>query len=101
MKIPDILASFPPTRLWIALMLFATTFVMYIIRVNLSVSILGMVRTHKQTENETIKFDLPDVSFLHIIVIRNGVLQKNRIFTLFFFSMVHDTIGQILSKISS
>lgn len=62
MKIPDILASFPPTRLWIALMLFATTFVMYIIRVNLSVSILGMVRTHKQTENETIKFDLPDVS---------------------------------------
>lgn len=55
-------ASFPPTRLGIALMLFATTFVMYIIRVNLSVSILGMVRTHKQTENETIKFDLPDVS---------------------------------------
>lgn len=58
----DILASLPPTRLWIAFMIFATTFVMYIIRVNLSVSILGMVRTHEQTENETIKFDLPDVS---------------------------------------
>lgn len=60
-------ASFPPTRLGIALMLFATTFVMYLIRVNLSISILGMVRTHKQTENETIKFDLPDVSVWHPI----------------------------------
>lgn len=44
------------------MMLFATTFVGYIIRVNLSVSILGMVRAQQQTENETIKFDLPDVS---------------------------------------
>lgn len=48
------------------MMIFATTFVMYIIRVNLSISILGMVRTHKQTENETIKFDLPDVSYSNI-----------------------------------
>lgn len=54
-------ATFPPTRLGIAFMLFATTFVSYIIRVNLSISILGMVRTQQQTENETMKFDLPDV----------------------------------------
>lgn len=65
-------ASFPPTRFGIAMMLFATTFVGYIIRVNLSVSILGMVRAQQQTENETMKFDLPDVSaavpmFFHLV----------------------------------
>lgn len=56
-------ASFPPVRLGIALMLFATTFVSYIVRVNLSISILGMVRT-QQIENQTedVKYDLPDVS---------------------------------------
>lgn len=69
-------ASFPPTRLWIALMLFATTFVMYIIRVNLSISILGMVRTHKQTENETIKFDLQDVSAIEVLFVFVFRVQK-------------------------
>lgn len=57
------LGPFPPTRFSIALMLFITTFVGYIIRVNLSISILGMVRTQQidnQTENQ--KYDLPDVS---------------------------------------
>lgn len=54
-------ASFPPVRLSIALMLFATTFVSYIVRVNLSISILGMVRIENQTED--VKYDLPDVSW--------------------------------------
>ncbi|XP_031630275.1 sialin-like [Contarinia nasturtii] len=56
-------STFPPTRLSIAFMLFATSFVGYVVRVNLSIIIIGMVRTQpieNQTELQNIKYDMPD-----------------------------------------
>lgn len=73
-----------PTRLPIGLMIFASTFVGYVIRVNLSISILGMVRAH-HAENSTdngkyeLQFELPDVSVC-VRVVRFCLLEMLRIY---------------------
>ncbi|XP_055312815.1 sialin-like isoform X2 [Sitodiplosis mosellana] len=95
--INDTNRPFPPTRLTIALMLFATTFVGYIIRVNLSISILGMVRTQQivnQTENQ--KYDLPDYGPRY----NWSNSQQNLVLSAFFWGLMGtQLIGGLLNQL--
>lgn len=53
----------------IALMIFAVTFVSYVIRVNLSISILGMVKAQSignTTDNEDYEFQYPELPDHHL-----------------------------------
>lgn len=61
------LSSIPesiPTRLNVGLMLFLACFMSYMLRVNMSINILGMVEPGQLNENKTQPDHVPDVSVL-------------------------------------
>lgn len=82
------IAPLVPTRACIWLMIFLVSCVDYLVRVNLSVSILGMIASSNTTEV------LPDVSEL----VKSNFTAISGIM---FSSMGHDMNGRVHSKISS